>query len=284
MGHEKKEYSAEELLQFAYKHNQIPEILFAKDTECRYVYTSEIENVIDGGEENSIIGKTDMQIQQDPELGKTFFEQDREIMRTGKTLYCYCEFNDNGKKVYREIAKNPVYSNGELIGVCGVVSDVTELMSLKKIFESLTFFDTLTDYIRDQDNKKTIQGGTYGIFVIIMVINFQAVLYIHALTFVRRRHNFAILKAIGRTDNSIILPMLLTKIGQGIVVSIVAVFIVTLLCRLYLSEITKNIVLVDGWKSIALVLAFVLFIQIVAIFMDVIQLKRQRILKDLREE
>lgn len=100
MGHEKKEYSAEELLQFAYKHNQIPEILFAKDTECRYVYTSEIENVIDGGEENSIIGKTDMQIQQDPELGKTFFEQDREIMRTGKTLYCYCEFNDNGKKVY----------------------------------------------------------------------------------------------------------------------------------------------------------------------------------------
>ena len=144
MGHEKKEYSAEELLQFAYKHNQIPEILFAKDTECRYVYTSEIENVIDGGEENSIIGKTDMQIQQDPELGKTFFEQDREIMRTGKTLYCYCEFNDNGKKVYREIAKNPVYSNGELIGVCGVVSDVTELMSLKKKFESLTFFDTLT--------------------------------------------------------------------------------------------------------------------------------------------
>ncbi len=147
-----------------------------------------------------------------------------------------------------------------------------------------SFFDTLTDYIRDQDNKKTIQGGTYGIFVIIMVINFLAVLYIHALTFVRRRHNFAILKAIGRTDSSIILPMLLTKIGQGIVVSIVAVFIVTLLCRLYLSEITKNIVLVDGWKSIALVLAFVLFIQIVAIFMDVIQLKRQRILKDLREE
>ena len=147
-----------------------------------------------------------------------------------------------------------------------------------------SFFDTLTDYIRDQDNKKTIQGGTYGIFVIIIVINFLAVLYIYALTFVRRRHNFAILKAIGRTDSSIILPMLLTKIGQGIVVSIVAVFIVTLLCRLYLSEITKNIVLVDGWKSIALVLAFVLFIQIVAIFMDVIQLKRQRILKDLREE
>lgn len=144
MEKEKKKYSVEELLQFAYKHNQIPEILFAKDTECRYVYTSEVESLIDGGEDNSIIGKTDMQIQKDPELGKKFYLDDKEIMRTGKMSHCYCEFNDNGKKVYREIAKNPVYSDGKLIGVCGVVSDVTELMNLKKKFESLTFFDTLT--------------------------------------------------------------------------------------------------------------------------------------------
>lgn len=141
---EKEKYSAEELLQYAYKHNQIPEILFAKDTECRYVYTSEIESLIDGGEENSIIGKTDMEVQKDPELGKMFYEQDKETMQTGKMNHCYSEFHDDGKIVYREIAKNPVYSDGKLIGVCGVVSDVTELMSLKKKFESLTFFDTLT--------------------------------------------------------------------------------------------------------------------------------------------
>lgn len=141
---EKEKYSAEELLQYAYKHNQIPEILFAKDTECRYVYTSEIESLIDGGEENSIIGKTDMEVQKDPELGKMFYEQDKETMQTGEMNHCYSEFHDDGKIVYREIAKNPVYSDGKLIGVCGVVSDVTELMSLKKKFESLTFFDTLT--------------------------------------------------------------------------------------------------------------------------------------------
>ena len=144
MEKEKKKYSVEELLHFAYTHNQIPEILFAKDTECRYVYTSKMESFIDKRSENSVIGKTDMDIQKNPELAKMFYEQDKEIMRTGKMSHCYCEFNDSGKKVYREIAKNPVYSNGKLIGVCGVVSDVTELMSLKKKFESLTFFDTLT--------------------------------------------------------------------------------------------------------------------------------------------
>ena len=144
MEKEKKKYSVEELLHFAYTHNQIPEILFAKDTECRYVYTSKMESFIDKRSKNSVIGKTDMEIQKNPELVKMFYEQDKEIMRTGKMSHCYCEFNDSGKKVYREIAKNPVYSNGKLIGVCGVVSDVTELMSLKKKFESLTFFDTLT--------------------------------------------------------------------------------------------------------------------------------------------
>ena len=82
---EKKKYSAEELLQYAYKYNKIPVILFAKDTECRYVYTSEIEDLIDGGEEHSILGKTDREIQYDQELGQMYYEQDKEIMRAGES-------------------------------------------------------------------------------------------------------------------------------------------------------------------------------------------------------
>lgn len=117
--------------------------------------------MLDGGEENSIIGKTDMEIQQSPELGRKFYEDDKEIMRTGKMMHCYCEFNDNGRIVYREVAKNPVYRDGKLIGVCGVVSDVTELMSLKKKFESLSFFDNLTgmynrNYFLQYDFNKNV--------------------------------------------------------------------------------------------------------------------------------
>lgn len=144
MEKEKKSYSAEELLAYAYKHNQIPEILFAKDKECRYVYTSEIESLIDGGMEHSILGKTDRDIQYDPELGKLYYEQDQEILRTGKPCHCYSEFIENGRIVYRKIAKKPVYHDGEIIGVCGVVSDVTELMTMKKKFETLTVTDPLT--------------------------------------------------------------------------------------------------------------------------------------------
>ena len=144
MENKKKKYSVDELLMYAYKHNQIPEILFAKDRDCRYIYTSEVEDLINSGEEHSILGKTDMDIHYNSELGKLYYEQDQEIIRTGNPCHCYSEFIENGKIIYREIAKNPVYINGEIIGVCGVVSDVTELMTMKKKFESLTVTDPLT--------------------------------------------------------------------------------------------------------------------------------------------
>lgn len=144
MENKKKEYSIDELLMYVYKHNQIPEILFAKDKDCRYIYTSEIEDLINDGEEHSILGKTDKEIHYNSELGKLYYEQDQEIIRTGNPCHCYSEFIENGKIIYKEIAKNPVYINGEIIGVCGVVNDVTELMTMKKKFESLTVTDPLT--------------------------------------------------------------------------------------------------------------------------------------------
>lgn len=157
---DKKKYSADELLLYAYKYNRIPSVLFAKDKDCRYIYTSEIEAAINSGEENSILGKTDMDIQYDPALGKLYYEQDREIIRTGKPVHCYSEFYIHGKKEVREISKNPIYRDGEIIGISGVVSDVTELMNLKEQFEQLSLLDSSTGcynrnyYVKNDFNKQ----------------------------------------------------------------------------------------------------------------------------------
>ena len=139
-----KHYSVDDLLLYAYKYNRIPSILFAKDTECRYIYTSEVEDAVNSGEERSILGKTDLEIQFDPELGRLYYEQDKEILRTGEPIHCYSEFYIHGKKEVREISKNPIYHNGEIIGVSGVVSDVTELMHLKEQYEKLSIQDRST--------------------------------------------------------------------------------------------------------------------------------------------
>lgn len=164
---EKKKYSPEDLLQYAYRQNQIPVVLFAKDKDCRYVYTSEVEELVDGGEEHSILGKTDKEIQYDPSLGELYYEQDKEIMRTGESCHCYSEFMENGRQVVREIAKSPVYHDGKIIGVCGIVSDVTELMNMKKKFELLSFYDNLTGvynrnyFLKNDFNKKLDQPCAY---------------------------------------------------------------------------------------------------------------------------
>lgn len=141
---DQKKYTVDELLLYAYKYNRIPSILFAKDRDCRYIYTSEIEAAINGGEEHSILGKTDMEIQYDPALGKMYYEQDKEILRTGEPVHCYSEVYVHGRREVREISKNPIYRDGEIIGVSGVVSDVTELMNLKEQFEQLCFLDSST--------------------------------------------------------------------------------------------------------------------------------------------
>lgn len=139
-----KEYTAEELLQYAYKYNQIPVVLFAKDTQARYIYTSEIEDLINGGREHSILGKTDREIQYDPQLGQLFYEQDLEIVRTGNPCHCYSEFVKDGVHKFLEVTKNPFYADDQLIGVCGAASDVTELIHLRKKYEQLSVIDPLT--------------------------------------------------------------------------------------------------------------------------------------------
>lgn len=141
---DKKQYSVDDLLLYIYKYNKISCVLFAKDTECRYIYVSYVEDAVNSGEDHTIIGKTDMDIQYDPELGKMFYEQDKEIIRTGEPIHCYCEFYVHGKKEVREISKNPIYHDGKIIGVSGVVNDVTELMRLKEQFENLSILDKST--------------------------------------------------------------------------------------------------------------------------------------------
>ena len=163
-------YSKEELLKYLYKYGNIPVILFAKDKEGKYVYVSnnpEDVDWIDGGKENSVLGKTDLEIQCDKELGRFNYEQDQEIIKTGKSTDTYSEIDDHGEKHIFEIKKNPVCENGEIIGISGIINEVTELVELKRKFEQLSYMDTFTqcynrNYFLKQDyNEKKYLPCTY---------------------------------------------------------------------------------------------------------------------------
>ena len=140
---------------------EIPSNIFFKDTECRYVFSTHYWRHLSGAEDPNwdIAGKTDLEIRKDKENAKLAMEQDKEIIRTGKGTQYVIEINQDGKTEFLELIKNPVRDdNGKIIGIVGLINDVTEKVLLERKLETYARTDMLTglfnrryldDWIRD---------------------------------------------------------------------------------------------------------------------------------------
>ena len=95
-------FNLEEVLLFM---KSAPANIFFKDTECKYRFASEICALVNGGKENSIIGKTDKEIQKNKELGQFYYEDDLKIIETGKGSDYISEFPFETGSLYYEIRK-----------------------------------------------------------------------------------------------------------------------------------------------------------------------------------
>jgi len=127
-------------------HFSVPVNIFFKDTECRYCFASEICDLISVGENGSIVGKTDLEVQKFPEMGKMYYEDDKKILATGEGSQYINEFPmEDGESLYFEIKKSAVRDeNGNIIGIVGIVDNVTERVRLEKKVEELSIIDGLT--------------------------------------------------------------------------------------------------------------------------------------------
>ena len=123
-----------------------PVNIFFKDTECKYRFTSEICNLVYAGENGSIVGKTDLEVQKFPEMGQMYYADDKKILATGEGSQYINEFPmEDGESLYFEIKKNAVWDgNGNIIGIVGIVDNVTERVRLEKKVEALSIIDGLT--------------------------------------------------------------------------------------------------------------------------------------------
>lgn len=135
-----------------------PANIFFKDRECKYRFVTELCSALNGGKEHSIIGKTDLEIQVFPDLGRLYYEDDKKILETGEGSEYVSEFPLETGSLYYEIKKSPVIENGKIIGIVGIVNDITKLMTLEKQLEDLSFKDKLTglynrNYMESRANK-----------------------------------------------------------------------------------------------------------------------------------
>lgn len=123
----------------------LPQTVFIKDTEGRYVFTTKVCDLVNAGPGGTIVGKTDYEIQYDKELGMRYNKEDLEIVRTGKSTHTIDMLGVEGERHYIEVLKNPIYNdNKEVIGIIGIGNDVTELTLAREKYEQLSLYDTLT--------------------------------------------------------------------------------------------------------------------------------------------
>ena len=121
-----------------------PANIFFKDAEGRYRFVTDFCKHLDGGPEHSIIGKNELSAQTDPKWGRYYYEDDLKVLRTGKGSVCINDFSTDAGPCFFEIKKNPVFKDGKVVGIIGVVNDVTDRMVLERELEELSFRDKLT--------------------------------------------------------------------------------------------------------------------------------------------
>lgn len=125
-----------------------PDYIFYKDKDCRYVgYNKKWSDHYEKLGISSMIEKTDLETGAiSEELARYFIEQDKEVMRNKKINIRYHKAPDeNGKMIIQETRKVPVLDeNGEVWGIVGLSSDVTEKVELEEKLIKLSYTDSLT--------------------------------------------------------------------------------------------------------------------------------------------
>lgn len=150
---------------------KIPMNVFFKDAECRYTYATDVCDKLNvQGENWSIIGKTELEVQRIPELAKQYYEEDQTIIRTGESTYCISAFPTPERTYYYEIKKNPVRDQtGKIIGIAGVVNDITELTEARSELEKFYLTDSITGLYNHKylDRWKNAQPNEFPITLIV---------------------------------------------------------------------------------------------------------------------
>lgn len=122
-------------------HN-IPSCIFFKDAQLRYVFCTkhwEQQNSED------IIGRTDLEIRKDKENAILAMEADKNIINTGKGCKYVIKSDIDGSVSYLELIKEPIFDDSNnVIGIVGLINDVTEKTLFEQKLKELNSTDTLT--------------------------------------------------------------------------------------------------------------------------------------------
>jgi PAS domain S-box-containing protein len=116
--------------------DNLPDLIYFKDTKGRYVLNNRAHLLsIGAARQEDVLGKTTFDFNP-PELAKQYFEDEMQIVLTGKALLDREELalhRDTGEKRWHLTSKIPLKDHqGKVTGIAGISRDITERKNLEK--------------------------------------------------------------------------------------------------------------------------------------------------------
>ncbi|WP_160683518.1 HD domain-containing phosphohydrolase [Clostridium sp. C2-6-12] len=127
----------------------LPGMVFYKDKEGRYVYANREFNEFYNGKEDvdKLIGKTNFDIHPTRELAIKYTKEDTEVLLKKQSIKAETIIKgEDGKEIYTEAVKVPVIDKkNEVVGVVGLILDITEKKKAEEELKRISFTDILTN-------------------------------------------------------------------------------------------------------------------------------------------
>ena len=126
--------------------NTLPELVWLKDLEGRYLACNPMFERFFGASEEEIVGKTDFDFV-DAELAESFIAHDKKALAMGGMSENeeYLRFADGSYEGLFDTTKTPMRdADGVIIGVLGIAHDVTQRKEREKELEKVANYDLLT--------------------------------------------------------------------------------------------------------------------------------------------
>ncbi len=127
--------------------DQVPDYLFVKDINCRFVVANRaVAADLGHDDSNDLLGKTDLDVHP-RERAEEFIANDRTVMRTGKAILDHEEYVvlADGSRRWLSTSKLPLRDvDGNVIGLVGIARDITDRKLAEDRIHHLAYHDPLT--------------------------------------------------------------------------------------------------------------------------------------------
>ena len=126
--------------------DQVPDYLFVKDTNSRFIVANRAVAADLGHRPQDLLGKTDFDLHQRT-LARKFFADEQKVIRSGEPFVNIDEYvvDTSGERKWLSTSKVPLRNDqGDIIGIVGVARDVTDRKRAEEQIRFMALHDALT--------------------------------------------------------------------------------------------------------------------------------------------